>query len=132
MRQSRVRFFGVTVAVTILLSAANAYAGHKFAWPGYVSRNADGSGYAYGSAAATRGSSDSNQEVRCAVTWSSASCTIWDAAGNALSCQTTDAAMMAAARTFTSDSGLQILVNASGTCTGIYVYNWSSFAPKTP
>jgi len=126
------RVIATATAGIVLLGATAALAGLKGGWPAYVYKSADGSGYAFGSMAAIRGSGDSYQDIRCTITWASANCSVTDSTGKYLGCQTTDPIMMAAARTFGTDSGMQINVNASGTCTGIYIYNFSAWAPKAP
>jgi hypothetical protein len=126
------RMVSMGIAASLLTAAAVAVAGYKIGWTVVVSKNADGSGYAYGSSGAARNSADGNQEVRCTVTWSSVSCDAWDASNAYIGCQSTDASLIQAARMFGTDSGLQFNVRSDGVCTGIYVYNWSSFAPKVP
>jgi hypothetical protein len=59
-------------------------------------------------------------------------CTAQDASGYYLACSTTNAELIRAMRTVTSDSYISFRADGGGYCTRVYIYNYSYYEPKQP
>lgn len=117
--------------VGFLLAAGLTHAGTKYYLPVSV-----GSTYAWGSIGDARASSEPLQFIGCMIqmsTANSASCSARDAAGDYLTCYTTDPDLIAAAAAVSSDSVVEFyLASGTSTCRTINIINASQYAPRQP
>lgn len=117
-----------------------AEAGQKLsgAAPAYVNKYTSGGGYAGGILSSTRRATSAITIVTCSTSTSvfnnvvseSASCSATDPSGVSLSCYTSNPALAARAASIFGDSYVQFTVDASGTCTNIWISSSSGWSPK--
>jgi GTP cyclohydrolase III len=129
------------VAAVMALSAA-AWAGSKI--NSQVTITVTGAtGTASGSMGAVRNSSDTVQNIGCAVNTnyngtlpgaysSSIYCSARDAAGVTVGCLATHPDFIAVVHSITSDSSILFKWDANGDCTLLTVSTYSYYAPKAP
>ncbi|MBP6749282.1 MAG: hypothetical protein KA144_06550 [Xanthomonadaceae bacterium] len=115
---------GWMLTIGLSLSAAAAQAGYDGNFPVVVD---DANKQAYGTLVGARRSADTVQRLGCTLKSDNAVCYATNAAGVYRSCTTTDAALMAVARSISSESYLWFVWNAAGTCTSITVGLGSQF-----
>jgi hypothetical protein len=125
----------IAAAVLVVAAAAPAaWAGYKQVNTVYVdTTNRSGEG-ALGS---VRNSADTTQLVGC---WISASntgsltgyCYARNASGVSGNCTTSSPELISQIRTISGDTYIRFYWDTAGTCTSIFVSNFSSFEPKSP
>jgi len=108
-----------------------ANVGLKYTAPVYVDNV---NRYANGGIGYARNTSNAVEYIGCAISQNSGSqsmsCSARNAAGTAVSCYSSDAAFVAAARTLGIDEYISFSANSSGTCTSLYVEHYSYNQPK--
>lgn len=125
---------GLLVTVALCMGATG-WAGSKVVLPVSVSTGSS-TGSATGSLGSARNSADSVQFIGCVVTTletgsPSVLCSAKSASGTYGACTTTNAALVAAARSLTPDGNLRFYWNTStGKCTEIVVDVYSDTEPK--
>lgn len=120
------------VATAMIFSAAGVYAGQKFTVTTSVSPT-----FAIAGMGDTRASADATASVGCTVASIAANfpiamCSITDPSGATKMCFSSDPSVIQAASSFTANSTLRLLFDASGNCTQVYVDNYSAYRPITP
>ncbi len=128
------RTFVVSALGIVLLAGATAFAGAKSNFPLQVNT---ASRQAWGELGATRNSADGNAYFTCQIyTHYSSGADLVDCwgsntAGTSFSCTSTDADIIAAARTIGSDDYVAIYWDSNSTCTALTVRKSSTQAPKS-
>jgi len=127
------------LSVTVLATSAVAYAGAKYNYQVYVSKNADGSGYMYGTLGSTRNSSDTVSRLGCYYegftptygNYKYSSCYAYDGS-KSISCGTMDPILNETISKLQGDSYLYVEVDKNGNCTRVQIGSQSYAAPKAP
>ena len=118
-------------ALAVLLTSGTASAGLKYTAPVYVDA---ANRYANGGLGYARNTSNGVEYIGCSISQYSGSasmfCSARNAAGSSVSCYSTDAAFIDAARTLGIDEYLSFSANTSGYCTNLYVEHYSYNQPK--
>lgn len=121
------RNMGRMLAMGLMLSAATTtQAGYDGNFPVVID---DAYRQAFGTLVATRRSADNVQKLGCTIKSDNVLCYATNAAGVYRTCLTTDPALMAVARSLTSESYLWFIWNTAGTCTSITVGLGSPYKP---
>ena len=114
------------LAAVLSLFAATTQAGYDGNFPVVID---DAYRQAFGTLVATRRSADNVQKLGCTIKSDNVLCYATNAAGVYRTCLTTDPALMAVARSLTSESYLWFIWNTAGTCTSITVGLGSPYKP---
>lgn len=123
---------GLGLAATLVSAAA--FAGFKSGWEvsiDTVNRNASGT------LGNVRNSADNTQHIGCSVSLTSSGlssmfCSARNAAGTIVSCSSNLASFVALVQSIKQDSQVYFSWDTSGTCTYLYVAEYSYNAPKIP
>ena len=125
---------GILAAVAaVMCASAGAYAGYKYS-SGTPSITATSAIAVLGS---TRASADNTAYAGCTIRGTSTGssigwCDFVDATGASKSCSFSDPSMLQAVTAMTPYSAVRAFFNASGTCTSLYIDNYSFYLPLTP
>ena len=123
----------VVAVGTVLALCSSAVGGAKYTIPVDVNLSA---GYARGNMGDARNSADTTQYIGCYNSAAAGStvvaCEAMTAAGTYKSCATSDANMVAAARSIGVGSYVFFRWDASGACTTVHVTNYSWVRPSAP
>jgi hypothetical protein len=124
---------GIVAAVAGVLCASAAYAGYQYAGgtPSITSTSA------IAILGSTRASADNTAYAGCTVRGTSTGssigwCDFVDAGGTSKTCSFSDPAMIQAVTAMTPYSAVRAFFTASGTCTSLYIDNYSFYLPLTP
>jgi len=125
-----------TLTLCVLATSAIAYAGAKWSYSVYITKNADGSGSMTGTLGSTRNSADTVSQLGCyyenlPAPWNykAASCYGYDGT-KSLSCSTTDPLMTDTISKLTGDAYLWVQVDKNANCTRVQIGSQSWAAPK--
>jgi hypothetical protein len=124
---------GILAVVAGVLGASAAYAGYKSvgSTPSITATSA------VAILGPTRASADNTAYAGCTIRGTSTGsnigwCDFVDASGVSKTCSFSDPAMIQVVTAMTPYSAVRAFFNASGTCTSLYVDNYSFYLPLTP
>jgi hypothetical protein len=135
---------GVSLALAAAVLATAAVAGARYADPSVtIVKNADGSGFAYGTIGGTRNSAFPGEKLQCTASRTSVIssagaevkvtqvlCSATDRNGVTASCTSTQEQYADALNGLANDGLIDFRFNAAGSCTGLAVYGSSSLERK--
>jgi hypothetical protein len=131
----RTKLFGaLSIGAVVVFAGVTAFAGSKSSFPLQVNLSTRN---AWGDISATRNSPDTKAYFWCQVNANTSgaylvSCSGADTLGTAFSCTSSNANIIAAARSIEGDGYVDLFWDASGVCTALSVRKGSIIAPKAP